>query len=229
MMTPFTVCIPAAGSGTRMNSAIPKQYLRLLGTPVLLHVLTLFARMDTCDRIIVATDDDTRLRELLAEGQLETAVDIVPGGARRQDSVAQAITAVSDDDAIVLVHDAARPCVEQRHVQDTADTAARHGVAVLAVPARDTLKEVHDGRIMRTLDRSVIWQAQTPQAARAAVFREAFRHADKTGITATDDVALIEALGQPVHVVEGSHDNIKITQPGDLDIAAAILRRQGRA
>ena len=228
-MTPFTVCIPAAGSGTRMNTGMPKQYLPLLGHPVLLHVLTLFVRMDSCKRIIVATDDENRLRDLLTDEGLQTAVEIVPGGTRRQDSVAQAIAAVTDDNAIVLVHDAARPCVDERHVQDVAESAARQGAAVLAVPARDTLKEVHDGRIERTLDRSMIWQAQTPQAARADIFREAFRHAADAGITATDDVALIEALGHAVQVVEGSHDNIKITQPGDLDVAAAILRRMGRA
>lgn len=228
-MTPFTVCIPAAGSGTRMKSAIPKQYLPVLGRPILLHVLTLFACMPACEHVIVATDDDERLRELLREGGLETAVEIVPGGARRQDSVAQAVAAVPDDDMIVLVHDAARPCVEEHHVRDVAEAAARYDAALLAVRARDTLKEVRDGVITRTLDRHTIWQAQTPQAARAGMFRAAIRHATEAGITVTDDVALIEALGYPVQVVEGSHDNIKITQPGDLDIAAAVLRRMGRA
>lgn len=227
-MTPFTVCIPAAGSGTRMKSDMPKQYLPLFGRPVLLHTLDVFSGMTACVRIVIATDDVPRVHALLREGDVRPPVEVVDGGVRRQDSVERAIAAVQERDMIVLVHDAARPCVEARHVQLVADAAHASGAALLAVPVRDTLKEVRDGAVRSTLDRSVIWQAQTPQAARADLFRDAFRHAHEKEITATDDVSLLEAIGCEVRVVEGSPENIKITQPEDLAVAEAILRRQGR-
>lgn len=225
-MTEFIVCIPAAGSGTRMNSAIPKQFLPLHGRPVLLHTLELFAGMDACREIIIAGDEDS-LRPILDATELQVPVRIVAGGVRRQDSVANAITMVTEDETVVLVHDAARPCVQADHVQAVADAVAESGAAVLAVPARDTLKEVRDGTIARTIDRSVVWQAQTPQGARASLYRAAFDTAAEHDFEATDDVSLIEALGHPVRVVEGSTTNIKITVPEDLAIAETILREQG--
>ena len=226
-MTEFTVCIPAAGSGTRMNSETPKQFLPLHGRAVLLHTLDLFARMERCREIIIAGEESS-LKPLVEQADLSVPVRIVPGGARRQDSVASAIRAVQGGDTVVLVHDAARPCVQAAHVQAVADAVQASGAAVLAVPARDTLKEVRDGTITRTIDRNAVWQAQTPQGARAALYLDAFRHADEQGIEATDDVSLIEFIGHPVRVVEGSATNIKITVPEDLAVAAAILREQGR-
>lgn len=228
-MNPFFVCIPAAGSGTRMNSATPKQYLPMLGRAVLLHTLDVFLGMRSCTGIVIATDDETTVRNLLGDVLSSGKITVVRGGARRQDSVAHAIDAIpGDEDTVVLVHDAVRPCVEASHVQAVADTAAIHGAAVLAVHAHDTLKEVHEGVIERTIDRSIIWQAQTPQGSWTSLFRRAFAHAREQGITATDDVSLIEALGHPVRIVQGSHSNIKITQPVDIAIAETILRQQGR-
>ncbi|MBN1447910.1 MAG: 2-C-methyl-D-erythritol 4-phosphate cytidylyltransferase [Bacteroidetes bacterium] len=228
-MTAFTVCIPAAGSGTRMNSSTPKQYLPLLGRAVLLQTLDVFLGMKSCTRIVIATDDETTVHNLLGDMLSSGKITIVRGGARRQDSVEHALAAIhGDDDTVVLVHDAARPCVAVDDVRSVAETAALHGAAVLAVQARDTLKEVHGGTVERTLDRDVIWQAQTPQGARASLFRRAFVHAKEQGITATDDVSLIEAMGFPVHVVNGQHNNIKITNPEDIAIAETILRLQGR-
>jgi 2-C-methyl-D-erythritol 4-phosphate cytidylyltransferase len=226
-MTPFTLCIPAAGSGSRMNSSTPKQFLPLHGRAVLLHTLDVFFSMHSCREIIIA-GDEAALKEMLREVEMPVPVRLVAGGARRQDSVANAIDAVEGDDAVVLVHDAARPCVFPDHIQAVADAVQRFGAAVLAIPARDTLKEVRDGMIAHTIDRSTVWQAQTPQGARVSLFRDAFRHAVENEIQATDDVSLIEALGHPVHIVEGDATNIKITQPEDLIIAETLLRAQGR-
>ncbi len=222
-MHPFTVCIPAAGSGSRMKSALPKQYLSIAGHPVLLHTLMLFDSIDECRRIVIATDDRERIRTVIDERLWRVEIDVVLGGTRRQDSVEKAISAVEDDREIVLVHDAARPCVRSGHVRDVVKAVARHGAAVLAVPARDTLKRVVDGRVVETVDRDTIWQAQTPQGARAGIFREAFAAALRDGINATDDVSLLERLGIAVAIVRGSATNLKITEVADLILAEAIL------
>jgi 2-C-methyl-D-erythritol 4-phosphate cytidylyltransferase len=145
----------------------------------------------------------------------------------RQDSVANALAAVEEADSVVLVHDAARPCVRAVDVQAVAEAVAEYGAALLAVPARDTLKEVRGGLVQGTIDRSVVWQAQTPQGARAALFRRAFAQV-RARRQVTDDVALIEALGEAVHVVQGSAGNLKITAPEDIPLAEAILRSEGR-
>ncbi|MDT8324288.1 MAG: 2-C-methyl-D-erythritol 4-phosphate cytidylyltransferase [Bacteroidota bacterium] len=226
-MTSFTVCIPAAGAGTRMHSSVPKQYLPLCGRPVLLHTLDVFEAMAGCTHIVIATDDRETLLPMLATAELSTQVTVVQGGALRQDSVAHALAAVVDVDTVVLVHDAARPCVRAEDVQAVADAVAEYGAALLAVPARDTLKEVRGGLVQGTIDRSVVWQAQTPQGARAGLFRRAFAQLRARG-QVTDDVALIEALGEPVHVVQGSAGNIKITAPEDVPLAEAVLRAAGR-
>ena len=226
-MTPFTVCIPAAGAGTRMNSPVPKQYLPLCGRPVILHTLDVFDTMPGCVHIVIATDDRETLMPMLADAALSTPVTVVQGGALRQDSVANALAAVEEADSVVLVHDAARPCVRAADVQAVAEAVAEYGAALLALPARDTLKEVRGGLVQGTIDRSVVWQAQTPQGARASLLRRAFAQVNARR-QVTDDVALIEALGEAVHVVQGSAGNLKITSPEDIPLAEAILRSEGR-
>ncbi|MBR9976234.1 MAG: 2-C-methyl-D-erythritol 4-phosphate cytidylyltransferase [Bacteroidetes bacterium] len=223
-MTPFSVCIPAAGIGRRMGGDIPKQYLPLLGKPVLAHTISAFDALPECVEIILAVDDETVARTVLDGLQTRSPLRLLRGGTRRQDSVANAIAAVEDDNRVVLVHDAARPCVTTAQIRAVARAAAEHGAALLALPARDTMKEVHAGIIRATLDRTVIWQAQTPQAARAGLLRIAFAEAGRRGIEATDDVSLLEAMDVPVVVVEGSATNLKITTPEDMVMAEAVLR-----
>jgi 2-C-methyl-D-erythritol 4-phosphate cytidylyltransferase len=227
-MLSFTVCIPAAGSGDRMRSATPKQYLVIAGKPVLYHTLALFASMKECERIVIATDDRARIRSITDEGTWDTPIDIVLGGARRQDSVQKAVSAVESDKSIVLIHDAARPCVRQEHVRAVASAVKRYGAALLAMPARDTLKRVSGTTIVETLDRSSIWHAQTPQGARAGALREAFAAAARDGVEGTDDVYLLERRGVHVAVVSGSATNLKITEAGDLVLAEAILSARQR-
>ena len=222
-MDTFTVCIPAAGIGRRMGSAMPKQYLPLLGRPVLLHTIAAFDAVEECAEIILAVEEEEVAREMLGDLPTRAPLRLVRGGARRQDSVENAVAAVEDDNMIVLVHDAARPCITAAQIRAVAAAAREHGAALLALPARDTMKEVHAGVVRATLDRSVIWQAQTPQAARAGLLRIAFAEAARRGIEATDDVSLLEAIDVPVHVVEGSATNLKITTPEDMVMAEAIL------
>lgn len=211
-----------------MKSDAPKQYLQVAGAPVLFHTLVAFDAIEECRRIIIATDDREKIRAVLGNRSWRANIDIVLGGERRQDSVEKALSAVENDREIVLVHDAARPCVKRNHIAGVVDAVARHGAAVLAIPARDTLKRVEAGVISETVDRAMIWQAQTPQGARAGVFREAFTAAIRDDFAATDDVSLLERIGVQVHVVAGSASNLKITEPEDLLLAEAILIERER-
>ncbi len=152
-------------------------------------------------------------------------VRIVAGGAERQDSVAAGLAALEDAVDVVLVHDAARPFVTLACVDACVQAAARHGAAIVAERARDTVKLVRDqGVIAETLDRRSIWLAQTPQGFRTALLREAYERARRDGVVATDDAALVERLGHPVHVVEGGPSNRKITTPEDLRWAEVVVR-----
>ncbi len=227
-MSTFSVLIPAAGSGTRLGADRPKQYLPLLGMPVLLHTLAVFDAIEDCASVVIASDDPSTVHALLATRGWRVSMQVVPGGKRRQDSVANALAALPDDDGIVLIHDAARPCVEADHVRAVVEAVRRHGAALLAIPARDTIKHVQDDVVCHTVPRSALWLAQTPQGATAARLREAFAHARAHGIEATDDVELLERIGVRVHVVRGSAGNLKITEALDLVLAEALLRAQGR-
>ncbi|MBR9978443.1 MAG: 2-C-methyl-D-erythritol 4-phosphate cytidylyltransferase [Bacteroidetes bacterium] len=227
-MNEFIVCIPAAGCGRRMGGSSPKQYLPLRGRTVLERTLDVFDLMEKCRAVFLAVDDVQYAQSLIDATAWSMPIHIVSGGVRRQDSVARALERCDDNHAIVLVHDAARPCVTPAQVSAVVEAVCVHGAALLALPARDTMKRVHAGVVRETLDRSIIWHAQTPQAAHAGLLRLAFAEAQRRGIEATDDVSLLEAMDVPVHVVEGSPENIKITTPEDLSVAEAILALQGR-
>lgn len=211
-----------------MGARRPKQYLELLGAPLLARTLAVFERMPECRRIVIATDDRDALATLLSELPLRTPVRVVDGGARRQDSVRNALAACGRDRRrIILVHDAARPCVDERTIRAAAESVRRRGSALVAVPVRDTIKRVDGDLVRGTVDRSALWLAQTPQGARLGTLLDAFAAAGADGFEATDDAALLEHAGIPVHVVEGSPRNLKITMPDDLALAEDILRRRG--
>ena len=222
---PFTVCIPAAGSGRRMNLDVPKQYFEIAGKPVLIHTITVFDAIRECRRVIVATDDRSRLENVLARFPMCKPVSIVPGGASRQESVANMLAECADEDEIVLIHDAVRPCIEAAQVMEVVRKVSEHGTAILAIPAGDTIKQVAGAKVTATLDRSAVWLAQTPQGARCGLFRRAFLRAAADGITQTDDASLLERIGIEVCVVPGSSTNLKITTGQDLLVAETILLR----
>lgn len=212
-----------------MATSLPKQYLDIAGKPVLAHALAVFDALPQCSRIIIAAGDRALLAEVLEKYPLSTACSIVDGGARRQDSVANMLTACPDsDDAVILIHDAARPCVSADHVLEVVDAIVEHGAALLALPVRDTVKRVHGHDVISTLDRGEIWLAQTPQGARLGMLRRAFQLAAKHARTGTDDAELLEQAGYTVKVVQGSNENIKITFREDIEIAAAVLRSRER-
>ena len=210
-----------------MGGPIPKQFLALGGQPILVQSLRILQASPVIHEIILAVPQAERqycLDHIVATGEFGKVTKVVPGGAQRQDSVRHALTEVSEETEIVLVHDAVRPFLTADMIQKVVDAAVEHGAAIIALPVRDTVKYVGaDGVIERTVDRRPLWLAQTPQAFRRAWLEEGHRRALLDGTHTTDDADLVELIGKPVVVVEGSGENIKVTRPEDLVIGEAIL------
>ena len=223
----------AAGRGSRFGGAVPKAFLELGGEPLLVasaaRLLQAVPREARCELVVLVPAGDQaghvarcapRLRELTA-GRAE--LRIAAGGDTRQQSMANGLAAASPDAELVLVHDAARALLPIAATRACIDAAAAAGAALLAVPAPDTMKRVRGDRVQATLDRRDVWLAQTPQVVRRELLLRALAHATATGFDGTDDVSLVEHLGEPVAVVPGTPTNLKITRPEDLPLAAAIL------
>jgi 2-C-methyl-D-erythritol 4-phosphate cytidylyltransferase len=212
------VILPAGGSGTRIGSRTPKQFLRLGGVPILALTVRHFARRVDVAEIVVAAPEALAAytTRLLAQHIGPARVTVVAGGAQRQDSVWAGLAAVPASRDVVVVHDAVRPFITPALVGAVVGAARRSGAAICALPIVDTVKRVHDGIVEATVDRAGLWAVQTPQAFRTALLREAHDKARRDGIVGTDDAMLVERLGHPVRVVPGLPANVKITTPEDL-------------
>jgi 2-C-methyl-D-erythritol 4-phosphate cytidylyltransferase len=223
--------IPAAGSGIRMHSERAKQFLSLDGRPVLAATLTAFQACREIDGVVLVVPpvDVTYCREHIVEKFGFTKVEkIVPGGERRQDSVRLGIEATEGRYGLVLIHDGVRPIIEEGLLKRVIEAARTHRAVIAALPAKETVKEVDDGHeVVRTYDRHRVWMVQTPQAFRYPDILKAHHMAVTEGWEgATDDAFLVEKLGIPITVVEGSERNIKVTTPHDLELARFLLRAQ---
>jgi 2-C-methyl-D-erythritol 4-phosphate cytidylyltransferase len=212
------VVIPAGGLGTRLGARTPKQFLALRERPILLATVARIARHPAIGPIVVAAPPGhvTRATRLLAPLARRRPLAVVAGGASRQASVWQGLQALGPDVALVVVHDAVRPFVTPDLVDAVLGAARRAGAAICALPIAETVKRVRQGWVETTLDRSLLWAVQTPQAFRAALLREAHEKAMRDGVVGTDDAMLVERLGHPVAVVPGSPANVKITTAEDL-------------
>ncbi len=219
------VAVPAAGQGSRMGGR-KKPFLTLAGEPLLVHALRPFLSLpEVTDVVVAVSPEDLEAARGWVPG-LDPRVRVVAGGETRSDSVANAVEALPDGVEVILVHDAARPLTTVGTVERCIQVASRGEGAVAGWPATDTLKEVDgDHRILRTPDRSRIWHAQTPQGFPAAVLRGALGDPDLRA-RATDDASLVEAVGVPVRMVEGSPENLKVTRPQDLPVAELLLARR---
>jgi len=219
--------IPAAGLGLRMGGAVRKQFLPLGGLPLLVHSLRVFQSSRVIDSVILAVPEEdlqSCRTEIIGAHGFTKVTQVVAGGRERQDSVRQALAVVDQNVRLVVIHDAVRPFVTDTMVRQIVEAASADGAAIIALPMRDTVKQVGaDQLIERTIDRKPLWLAQTPQAFRRDWLEEAHRKAESEGLIATDDAFLLEWMGHPVRVVEGSGENIKVTRPEDLVIAEAIL------
>jgi len=220
--------VPAAGRGERFGGRSPKQYVNLLGRPVLSWSLAALLAVPSLRVVMVALSDADRRFARLPEAA-DPRVRTCRGGARRESSVANALEALgadARDEDWVLVHDAARPCLRPSDVSRLVAALRDDPVGgLLALPVGDTLKSAgRDGRCDRTVPREGLWRALTPQMFRYGVLRRALRLNLERERSVTDEASAVEALGLRPRLVTGRSDNIKITVPGDRGLAAAILR-----
>ena len=221
--------IVAAGKGVRMQGSLPKQYLPLAGLPILAHTLTVLGKCDRVGRIylvIPPNDFDFCRARILNRIKLAADINLVAGGARRQESVYRGLQHLDPGCGIVVIHDGVRPFVRHEQITACINGAQKFGSCILGIPAYDTLKQVDpSGNIVNTTAREAIWMAQTPQAFRYELIKKAHDQARLDGYQGTDDAALVERVGAPVKIIRGSRSNIKITTKEDLEIARALLEK----
>jgi 2-C-methyl-D-erythritol 4-phosphate cytidylyltransferase len=229
---PLWALVPAAGSGLRMGTEIPKQYLPLHGRSVLDHALAALLGHPGIRRVVVAVAaDDRRWRD--CDHARSPRVRWVTGGAERCHSVLNALgelTGEASAEDWVLVHDAARPCLGRDDLRRLVEDLRDHPVGgLLGVPVRDTMKRcAADGSVVATVDRAGLWHAYTPQMFRFGLLTAALRAAVAAGDLVTDEAAAVERVGLVPRVVEGSFGNIKVTRPQDLALAEFFLgQREG--
>ncbi len=221
--------VPAAGSGRRMGSEKPKQYLQINNKTILDHSLSRLLAVQQLAGIVLALDaDDTEFSQ--SQYAQHEKIIRVAGGKERADSVLAGLDYLQDKiaaDDWVLVHDAARPCIRPDEIEQLQAQLQDDPVGgILAVPVADTLKRVDANIILQTVDRSVLWQAQTPQMFRYGVLYQALTHALQNQLSVTDEASAVEQAGLSAKIVQGRSDNIKITRPADLDLAEFILQKQ---
>lgn len=226
----YWIIVPAAGVGTRMGASIPKQYLTIGSKTILEYTLERLLQVPQLAGLYLALslDDDYWRSLALAKHPL---LKVIAGGNERSDSVLNALQSLqseADNNDWVLVHDAARPCVMLESIMMLIEQLRDHSIGgILGVPVSDTLKHVDQSQtIQQTVDRSVLWQAQTPQMFRYGLLRDCLQQALAAGKTITDEASAIEACGYQPLMVQGRSDNIKITRPEDLAIAKLILQQQ---
>jgi 2-C-methyl-D-erythritol 4-phosphate cytidylyltransferase len=231
--------LPAAGLGTRMAGPQPKQFLALDGVPILIHSLRAFASVERVTAIYVAVRKtemertEAQISEFGAAHNLAARVHVVEGGDHRQQSVSHALAAIpAQPDDIILIHDAVRPLIDPDTINRTIDAVIEFGAAIVGLPAIDTIKQVertaHGALITATIPREFVVLAQTPQGFRYGLLQKALADAEADGFIGTDEASVIERAGHPVAVVHGSQVNLKITQPGDLELAEFYLTRRPR-
>jgi len=215
--------------GNRMGLPYPKQFSLLAGIPILVHTLRAFQKVPSISHIVVVAPGEhlRQTNDLVAEYHL-LVNQVVAGGPTRQDSVRLGLDALPANIDLALVHDGVRPLVTPDLITACLQVAYSEGAAITAIPVKDTLKNAVNNRIMATIDRTHLWQAQTPQAARIDFLRQAFARARQDGFIGTDEASLLEHAGIPVAIVQGAEDNIKITRPEDLQMAEALLMNKSR-
>ncbi|PLT31303.1 2-C-methyl-D-erythritol 4-phosphate cytidylyltransferase [Peribacillus deserti] len=223
----YEVIIPAAGRGTRMKAGKNKLFLTLFDIPLIVYTLRVFDGDPACRRIIlpININEKAEFERLIEEYSFQKPIELISGGAERQDSVYNGLQAIEKQEAIVLVHDGARPFIQRNLIAELVKAAAERGSGILAVPVKDTIKKVKDNSVLETVERSSLWAVQTPQAFRISLLKEAHRKARESGLLGTDEASLIENMGLEVSVIEGNYDNIKITTPEDIFFAEAIIRK----
>ena len=225
---PFCSAVVAAAGGSSRMGGVNKLLLPLEGIPVLARTLRALDEARLVDEIVVAAREE----DLLTIGDLRRTygvtkpVKIVRGGETRAASVLAAAMECREDGAFIAVHDGARPLAEPALIDSVIQLAFRTNAAAAAVPVKDTIKVTAEGKIVSTPDRETLRAVQTPQVFDGALLRAALQAAVEGGIPVTDDCSAVERMGKEIYLTEGSYENIKITTPEDLALAAAILQRR---
>lgn len=233
----FAVVLPAGGLGKRMGGNIPKQLMMLGGKPVYRYCLETFLQMDEIAEVVMAVPADwkdhfekdlfgDRNSVIIGETTFRipniSKLKIVVGGAERWQSVENGVNALTSDAEYVLVHDVARPFISKEIILDVCNTLVTKGACLVAKPAVDTIKIAADGRVEKTIDRSTVWMAQTPQAARIDLLKKLYARiaAEPLDFVPTDEASILEFFGEPVYIVKGAAANDKLTTPEDFEIFA---------
>ncbi len=224
----ISAVVVAAGKGERMGGDVPKPYLLLGGLPILCRTLVRLQNqiLGLREIIVVIRPEDREGEVARWRRQIEAAgaTRLVDGGPTRMESVEAGLHAVAEEADLVLIHDAVRPFFPPAQAREACRAALRVGGAILALPVRDTLKrEAGEGLIGETVNRTGLWQAQTPQVFKRDVLLSALKKAKAVGLKASDDAQLLEEAGLPVQLVMGSVANFKITRPEDLELAEALF------
>lgn len=222
--------IPAAGSGLRMGYKIPKTYLTFDSMPIIVHTLRLFQDSDLIDDVylvIQEKDKEYAQQEVVEKFLLTKVRAIIGGGKERQDSIKNALSYLRPEHEFVVIHDGARPLVGKEILEKTIQIGIEEGAAITGVPVQDTVKSLNKhGMIKKTIARKNLFLIQTPQVFKKEMIVEAYKAAYQAQYYGTDDSSLVERIGIPVKMVEGSYENIKITTPEDLMLAEFIAQRR---
>ncbi|WP_026894958.1 2-C-methyl-D-erythritol 4-phosphate cytidylyltransferase [Clostridiisalibacter paucivorans] len=225
----ISVIIPAAGMGKRMDMGINKQFIEIEKKPILAHTVQVFNNCNYIDEIILVVRKDEipyTIEKVVNRYGFEKVNQVIAGGVERQHSVYNGLAAIDKCTDIVLIHDGARPCITQDGIKMGIEGVMEFRACVLGVPVKDTIKQVNDSsEVINTPDRNTLWAIQTPQCFEYNMIKSAYDKVLKENIPVTDDSMAVEILGQPVRVIMGSYENIKVTTKEDLDVVSKTLRR----
>lgn len=228
-MPKVAVIIPAAGAGQRFGGDVKKPFAQIDNRPIFIRSIELFLnRPDVCQTILtVAPEDFDVVKEKYAANIMFMGIKLVAGGSERFESVRKALEQVDPEADLVCIHDAVRPCVLEKWIDEVFAAAEKHGAAILAAPLAGTIKRVAGGKIEATVPRKGLYEAQTPQVFKRQLIIESYAEL-KSDNQPTDDAEVVERAGHPVAIVPTDHRNLKITQPGDMALAQALLKDMAR-
>ncbi|MBQ7900558.1 MAG: 2-C-methyl-D-erythritol 4-phosphate cytidylyltransferase [Clostridia bacterium] len=222
----YAAVIVAAGSGSRMGAQIPKQFLNVMNKPVLAYTIEKFQGNKYIDEIVIVTKEEyiSFCKNLVMSCGFSKVSAVVTGGDTRQQSVMRGISQLSDDTDSVFIHDGARPMITDEVITKCAHAIKENNACAVGVPMKDTIKYSDNGSFIdKTVDRSHLWQIQTPQCFKKELIVRCHRMAAEEGFEATDDCMLLEHYGERVALVEGDYENIKITSPQDIYVMEGLL------
>ncbi len=221
----ITAIVPAAGEGTRINSPLPKQFLKIKNIPIIIYTLFKLEKHPQIDKIVIATKKEyiDYLQQLIKEFQLKKIFKITEGGETRQKSVWKGICASPESTKLFLIHDAVRPFVSQKLITEVIKISLKFNAAIPAIPVRDTLNKVKNGFVKSNIERANVFHVQTPQGVKAEIIKECLNKAISQGIDFPDESTLLLYFGYQVRIVNGSFLNFKITYPEDLKLVEKLI------